>query len=187
MQFIVLLTIAVAALCYVWAENPEDYTKANSVYDFTVEDIKGNNVSLDKYKGNVLIIVNVASNCGLTEKNYEQLNTLYDKYEDKGLRILAFPCNQFLQQEPGTNEEIAEFAANHNVTFDMFSKIDVNGDDAHPLYKFLKYKQPGTTPGNSSVEWNFAKFIVDKEGQVVERHIPKKDPLELIPSIEKYL
>lgn len=180
-----VLCALVVILTYGSAENPEDYTKAKSVYDFTVKNIKGEDVALDKYKGKVLIIVNVASNCDLTEKNYEQLNTLYDKYQEKGLRILglfnatfwiiqsqylnfvtAFPSNQFKQQEPGTNEEIAQFAEKHNVKFDMFSKIDVNGDNAIPLYKFLKYKQPVGLPNNSSIEWNFAKFIVDKEGQV---------------------
>ncbi|KAL1505600.1 hypothetical protein ABEB36_005128 [Hypothenemus hampei] len=182
----IALFITAIVVC-VLATNPEDYTKANSIYEFTAKDIQGNDVSLEKYKGHPLIIVNVASNCGLTEKNYQQLNEIYDKYENKGLRILAFPCNQFLQQEPGTNEEIADFAKKHNVKFDMFAKIDVNGDNADPLYKYLKLKQPGTNPNDTSIEWNFAKFIIDKNGQVVERHVPKKDPVDLIPSLEKYL
>ncbi|XP_030745801.1 probable phospholipid hydroperoxide glutathione peroxidase [Sitophilus oryzae] len=169
------------------ADDVADYRKGESVYDFTVKDIQGNSVPLSKYKGHVLLIVNVASNCGLTEKNYEQLNQLYEKYgESQGLRILAFPSDQFNHQEPGTNEEIAEFAKKHNVKFDMFSKIEVNGENADPFYKYLKYKQPGNVENDDSIEWNFAKFIVDKDGQVVERHIPKKDPLDLIPSLEKY-
>ncbi|CAG9762839.1 unnamed protein product [Ceutorhynchus assimilis] len=161
--------------------------KESSVYDFTVKDIQGNDVKLDKYKGKVLLIVNVASNCGLTETNYKQLNELYDKYQEKGLRILAFPSNQFMNQEPGTNEEIAEFAKNHNVKFDMFSKVEVNGDNADPFYKYLKMKHAGTTNKDGAIEWNFAKFIVDKNGQVVERHMPKKEPKELMEVIEKYL
>ncbi|XP_060526837.1 uncharacterized protein LOC132702302 [Cylas formicarius] len=167
------------------ATNPVNYQDAKSVYEFTAKDIRGNDVSLEKYKGHVLIIVNVASNCGLTEKNYAQLNELYEKYADtKGLRILAFPCNQFAGQEPGTDAEILEFANKKNVKFDMFSKINVNGDDAHPLWKYLKHKQGGTLV--DAIKWNFTKFIVDKNGQVVERHGPNTDPLELIPSLEKY-
>ncbi|XP_050303358.1 glutathione peroxidase-like [Anthonomus grandis grandis] len=185
MNSMILLTL-VAFLGCALAGNPEDVTKATSIYDFSATDIMGNEISMDKYKGNVLLIVNVASKCGLTNKNYEQLNALNSMYMEKGLRILAFPCNQFMGQEPGSNEEIAKFAMDKGVKFDMFSKIDVNGDNAHPLYKFLKYKQPGTGE-TSDIEWNFAKFIVDKSGQVVERHPPMKDPLDLKAIIEKYL
>uniref|UniRef100_A0AAR5QIG3 Glutathione peroxidase n=1 Tax=Dendroctonus ponderosae TaxID=77166 RepID=A0AAR5QIG3_DENPD len=187
MKFAITLSAIAALIFCVLAGNPEDYTKAQSVYDFSAIDIHGKEVPLEKYKGNVLLIVNVASNCGLTERNYKQLNELYEKYEGKGLRILAFPSNQFLQQEPGTDKEIEEFTQKHGVKFDVFSKVDVNGDNAIPLYKFLKLKQPGTNATDSSIEWNFTKFIVDKDGQVVERDVPKKDPLELIPSIEKYI
>ncbi|XP_076274475.1 uncharacterized protein LOC143205211 [Rhynchophorus ferrugineus] len=172
---------------FVLSGNPENYENASSIYDFTAQDIKGQDVPLEKYKGHVLLIVNVASFCDLTQRNYEQLNKLYEEYADsKGLRILAFPSNQFKQQEPGTNEEIAEFAAKHGAKFDLFSKIDVNGDNAHPVYKYLKHKQPGTNEKDSSIEWNFTKFIVDKNGQVVERYPPQKDPLDLVSSLEKY-
>ncbi|XP_030745805.1 phospholipid hydroperoxide glutathione peroxidase-like [Sitophilus oryzae] len=182
---ILCFLLAISALSL--SKNPDDYKKAESVYDFTATDISGNEVSLDKYKGHVLVIINVATNCTMTERNYKQLNEIYDKFgQSKGLRILAFPCNQFMNQEPGTNAEIAAFAKSMNVKFDMFSKIEVNGDGAHPLYKYLKFKQPGTKENDDSIEWNFAKFIIDKNGQVVERHVPQDNPLDLIPSLEKY-
>nr|CAI5832885.1 unnamed protein product [Callosobruchus analis] len=165
--------------------NPTDFKNAKSIYEFTANDIKGNPVSLEKYKGHVAIIVNVASNCGYTKNNYAELNELYDLYADsKGLRILAFPCNQFAGQEPGTNEEICEFTRNKGVKFDVFEKINVNGDDAHPLWKYLKHKQGGTL--GDFIKWNFTKFIIDKNGQPVERHGPSTSPKELVKSLEKY-
>ncbi|XP_019761771.1 probable phospholipid hydroperoxide glutathione peroxidase isoform X2 [Dendroctonus ponderosae] len=164
--------------------NPEDPKKANSIYEFTVKDIKGNDVSLDKYKGHVCLIVNVASKCGLTKSNYEELNELYEKYGDsKGLRILAFPCNQFGNQEDGNNDQICEFVSKKNVKFDLFDKVEVNGKNAHPLWVYLKHKQGGTL--GDFIKWNFTKFIVDKQGQVVERHGPKTDPKN-ITSLVKY-
>ncbi|XP_072932558.1 uncharacterized protein [Epargyreus clarus] len=167
------------------ADNNPDYKMANSIYEFSVKNIKGEDVKLDAYKGHVCIIVNVASKCGLTANNYKQLNELYDQYaESKGLRILAFPCNQFAGQEPGDAEQIQCFIADRKVKFDLFEKIDVNGDSAHPLWKFLKYKQGGTL--GSFIKWNFTKFIVDKEGVPVERHGPNTDPLDLVKSLEKY-
>ncbi|XP_069681361.1 uncharacterized protein [Periplaneta americana] len=159
------------------AAEERDWQNALSVYDFTVKDINGQDVSLGKYKGHVLLIVNVASQCGLTSTNYKELVELHDKYaESKGLRILAFPCNQFGNQEPGNSKEILSFAKHQNVNFDMFEKIDVNGENAHPLYKYLKDKQGGFL-GNA-IKWNFTKFIVDKDGQPVERHGPNVDPSE---------
>lgn len=123
----------------------DDWKSATSVYDFTVNDIHGNPVSLEKYRGHVLLIVNVASKCGLTATNYKELAELHDKYHDsKGLRILAFPCNQFNSQEPGTNEDIVCFATKNNANFDFFDKVKVNGDDASPLWKYLKKEQGGT-------------------------------------------
>ncbi|KAG8226819.1 hypothetical protein J437_LFUL007112 [Ladona fulva] len=163
----------------------EDWKNAKTIYDFTVKDIKGNEVSLEKYRGHVAIIVNVASQCGLTATNYKELQELYEKYgESKGLKILAFPCNQFAGQEPGNSEEIVCFAAERNVTFDMFEKGNVNGDNAHPLWKFLKHKQGGLLM--DMIKWNFTKFIIDKEGNPVERHGPNVDPLKLVSSLEKY-
>ncbi|XP_075975211.1 uncharacterized protein LOC142975934 isoform X1 [Anticarsia gemmatalis] len=168
--------------------NP-DYKTATSIHEFTVNNIKGEEVQLDAYKGHVCIIVNVASQCGLTANNYKQLNELYEKYaEEKGLRILAFPCNQFAGQEPGNPEEIVCFASERKVKFDLFEKIDVNGDNASPLWKFLKHhlqhKQGGTL--GSFIKWNFTKFIVDKDGVPVERHGPNVDPVDLVKSLEKY-
>ncbi|KAI8421566.1 hypothetical protein MSG28_009593 [Choristoneura fumiferana] len=145
------------------ASNNPDYKSATSIHEFTVKKIKGEEVKLDVYKGHVCIIVNVASQCGLTANNYKQLNELYEQYaESKGLRILAFPCNQFAGQEPGNPEEIVCFAADRKVKFDLFEKVDVNGDDASPLWKFLKHKQGGAL-GNF-IKWNFTKFIIDKNG-----------------------
>ncbi|XP_048512236.1 probable phospholipid hydroperoxide glutathione peroxidase isoform X2 [Athalia rosae] len=163
----------------------QDFKSASSVYDFTAKSIKGDEVPLSNYKGHVLLIVNVASKCGLTATNYRELNELYDKYaESKGLRILAFPCNQFGKQEPGGSDEICSFAERRKVKFDMFEKIDVNGDNAHPLWKYLKEEQGGLM--GSFIKWNFTKFIVDKEGKVVERHGPKVEPSKLAVHLEKY-
>jgi len=163
--------------------NPQDPKEAKSIYDFTAKNIKGNEVPLEKYKGNVCVIVNVASQCGLTKSNYADLNELYDKYgESKGLRILAFPCNQFGHQEPGNNDQICEFTSKKNVKFDLFDKINVNGSDTHPLWSYLKHKQGGTL--GSFIKWNFTKFVVDKEGQVVERHGPNTSPSTI--QLEKY-
>lgn len=163
----------------------EEWKKASSVYEFTANDINGEPVSLEKYKGHVLLIVNVASKCGLTATNYKELVELDEKYrETKGLRILAFPCNQFSHQEPGTSEDIVCFAKKKNATFDMFEKIEVNGKNAHPLWKYLKYKQSGTFGDN--IKWNFSKFIVDKEGQPVERFAPTTEPSKIAKHLEKY-
>ncbi|XP_075985898.1 juvenile hormone epoxide hydrolase-like isoform X2 [Anticarsia gemmatalis] len=155
-----------------------------TVYDFTVNDINGNEVSLKKYRGKVLIIVNVASQCGYTDTHYTQLNELYEKYQDKGLRILAFPCNQFGGQEPGTLKEILQFTQKKNVQFDIFEKVDVNGENTHPLWEFLKKSQAGTI-GNF-IKWNFSKFIIDRNGIPVERFGPNVDPIDLEPYLEKY-
>ncbi|XP_039278354.1 probable phospholipid hydroperoxide glutathione peroxidase isoform X2 [Nilaparvata lugens] len=162
-----------------------EWKNAESVYAFTVNDIQGNPVSLEKYRGHVLLIVNVASKCGFTASNYKELAELDEKYrESKGLRILAFPCNQFSNQEPGSAEDIVCFAKKKNANFDMFEKIEVNGRDAHPLWKYLKLKQPGTF--GDKIKWNFSKFIVDKEGQPVARFSPNTVPSKIVPSLEKY-
>ncbi|XP_019867303.1 phospholipid hydroperoxide glutathione peroxidase [Aethina tumida] len=165
--------------------NPENYKDAKSIYEFTAKDIKGKEVSLEKYRDHVCIIVNVASECGFTKNNYTELVELYDQYsESKGLRILAFPCNQFAGQEPGTSEEICTFIQGYKVKFDVFEKINVNGSDTHPLYKYLKYKQGGVL--GDFIKWNFTKFIVDKNGQPVERFSPNTDPKDLVETLEKY-
>uniref|UniRef100_A0A182QK16 Glutathione peroxidase n=1 Tax=Anopheles farauti TaxID=69004 RepID=A0A182QK16_9DIPT len=162
-----------------------DGKMATSVYDFTANDIDGKPVSLAKYRGHVLIIVNVASNCGYTDGHYKEFNQLFSEYaESKGLRILAFPCNQFGGQEPGTNADIKRFAEGRGVRFDMFAKVDVNGDDAHPLWQYLKQRQGGTLV--DAIKWNFTKFIVDKNGQPVGRYGPTTSPLEMRQQLEKY-
>lgn len=167
------------------AASPVDPTKAESIYEFTAKDITGQEVSLEKYKGHVAIIVNVASECGYTKNNYKELQELYEEFaESKGLKILAFPCNQFGHQEPGDSEQIVCFARERNISFDMFEKIDVNGKNAHPLWTYLKHKQGGTL--GDFIKWNFTKFIIDKNGQPVERHGPSTDPKSLIKNLEKY-
>uniref|UniRef100_A0A8D8ZKY8 Glutathione peroxidase n=1 Tax=Cacopsylla melanoneura TaxID=428564 RepID=A0A8D8ZKY8_9HEMI len=163
----------------------ESWKNAQTVYDFTVKNIKGEDVPLSNYKGQVLIIVNVASKCGYTGKHYKELVELDDQLRDRGLRILAFPCNQFGGQEPGDADQICEFTKKRNVNFDLFEKVKVNGDDAAPLFKFLKHKQGGTLV--DAIKWNFTKFIVDKNGIPVERHAANASPASLVPNIEKYL
>src|SRR5512134_3974509 len=134
-----------------------------SIYDVTVDDIRGKPVPLKRYKGKVLLIVNVASRCGYTPQ-YKSLEALYRSYKDKGLEVLGFPCNQFGEQEPGTESEIASFCeTNYGVTFPMFAKVDVNGDGTAPLYKLLKSAKPGLL-GTEAIKWNFTKFLVDRGG-----------------------
>ncbi|MBN1249196.1 MAG: glutathione peroxidase [Anaerolineae bacterium] len=159
---------------------------AESVYDFTVENIMGLPQSLDTYRGKVLLIVNTASKCGLTPQ-YAGLQELYEQYRDRGFEILGFPSNQFANQEPGTESEIREFCqVNYGVTFPMFAKIDVNGAGAHPLYKFLKQEASGAL-GIKAIKWNFTKFLVDREGRVLERFEPNIVPKDMAPRIEKVL
>ncbi|MED6187210.1 putative phospholipid hydroperoxide glutathione peroxidase 6, mitochondrial [Stylosanthes scabra] len=157
-----------------------------SVHDFTVKDARGNDVNLGNYKGKVLLIVNVASQCGLTNSNYTELSQLYEKYREKGLEILAFPCNQFGAQEPGTNEQIVEFACTRfKAEYPIFDKVDVNGNEAAPLYKHLKSSKGGLF--GDSIKWNFSKFLVDKEGNVVDRYAPTTSPLSIEKDIKKLL
>ena len=156
-----------------------------SIYDFSVKDIDHEEISLEKFKGKTLLIVNVASRCGFTSQ-YTGLQTLYEKYKDKGLEILAFPCNQFGQQEKGNSEEIAQFCdLNFHTTFPLMEKIDVNGPNTHPLYKFLKKEQGGFL--GSKIKWNFTKFLVDKNGKVVERYASITKPQNIQKDIEKIL
>ena len=145
-----------------------------SFYDYTVKGRAGEDVSLSDYKGKVLLVVNTATGCGFTPQ-YEGLQKLYDTHKDKGFEVLDFPCNQFANQAPGTNEEIQSFCTlNYGTTFPRFSKIDVNGKNASDLYKFLK-KQKGSVLG-SSIKWNFTKFLIDREGNVVKRFAPTDTP-----------
>ncbi|XP_010055628.2 probable phospholipid hydroperoxide glutathione peroxidase [Eucalyptus grandis] len=157
-----------------------------SIYDFTVKDARGNDVDLGSYKGKVLLIVNVASQCGLTNSNYTELSQVYEKYKNQGLEILAFPCNQFGAQEPGTNEQIVEFACTRfKAEYPIFDKVDVNGENADPLYKFLKSSKGGLFGDN--IKWNFSKFLIDKEGNVVDRYAPTTSPLSIEKDIKKLL
>lgn len=157
-----------------------------SIYDFTVKDARGNDVDLSTYKGKVLLIVNVASECGLANSNYTELNQIYKKYKDQGLEILAFPCNQFGNQEPGNNEQILEFACTRfKAEYPVFDKINVNGESAHPLYKFLKSSKGGLF--GDSIKWNFSKFLVDREGKVVDRYAPTTSPLSFEKDVKKVL
>ena len=154
-------------------------------YDYKVKSISGEDVSMSEYKGKVVLIVNTASKCGFT-KQYEGLEELYEKYKDQGFVILGFPCNQFGAQEPGGNAEIKNFCTStFSVTFPMMSKIDVNGNDADPLYKFLK-KEKGGILGDD-IKWNFTKFLIDREGNVVDRFASQKTPKALEKEVEKLL
>lgn len=157
-----------------------------TIYDFKVNTINGEETTLEQYKGKVMLIVNVASKCGYTSQ-YDGLETLYRKYKDKGLVVLGFPCNQFGSQEPGSEAEIQNFCrVNFGVTFPMFSKINVNGDDTHPLYRYLKSEQPGIL-GTEIIKWNFTKFLVSKEGKVIERFGSSIKPISLEKEIEVLL
>ena len=157
-----------------------------SVHDFTVDDINGKPVPLDRYKGEVLLIVNVASQCGFTPQ-YKGLEALQKRFHDRGFDVLGFPCNQFGGQEPGSEAEIATFCeTSFGVTFPMFSKVDVNGDAAAPLYRHLKSARPGLL-GTEAIKWNFTKFLVGPDGQVLARYAPNDTPEAIAADIEKQL
>lgn len=152
-----------------------------TIYDFTVKDIKMNEVNLSKYEGKVLLIVNTATGCGFTPQ-YEGLQDLYEKYNQQGFEILDFPCNQFMFQAPGSEEKIVDFCqSRYGVTFDQFAKIRVNGSKEEPLYKFLKSQKEG------SIKWNFTKFLVDRNGNVIERYAPTVKPEEIEGKIKELL
>jgi glutathione peroxidase len=154
-------------------------------YKFKSKSLEGKEITMKSYEGKVVLIVNTASKCGFTPQ-YEGLETLYKNYKDKGLVILGFPCNQFGSQEPGTAEEISKFCSlKYGVTFPMFQKIDVNGNNADPLYKYLKTVLPGTL-GND-IKWNFTKFLLDKKGNPVNRYGSSTKPEDIIADIEKLL
>jgi glutathione peroxidase len=158
----------------------------NAVYDFSCQTPAGKKISLQDYRGKVILIVNTASKCGLTPQ-FGGLEELYEKYKDRGLVILGFPCNQFAKQDPGSNDEIVEFCQlNYGVSFPMFGKIDVNGDNADPLFKYLKKEAPGIL-GIEGIKWNFTKFLIDRSGAVVKRFAPKDAPKTIAADIEKLL
>jgi len=147
----------------------------SSIYDFHAKTLQGKDASLADYRGQVMLIVNTASKCGFTPQ-YEGLETLYEKLHGRGLSVLGFPCNQFGSQEPGSASEIGQFCqVNYGVSFPMFAKIDVNGENAHPLYQYLKHEKPGLL-GSERIKWNFTKFLVDRAGKVVARFAPMTKP-----------
>lgn len=158
----------------------------STVYDFEARQINGQNVPLSEFTGKVMLIVNTASQCGFTPQ-FGGLEELHKNYAGKGLAVLGFPCNQFGAQDPGSDGEISEFCqVNYGVSFPMMSKIDVNGPAAHPLYKWLSAEAPGLL-GSKSIKWNFTKFLVGKDGQVIRRYAPLDKPADLISDIEAAL
>lgn len=159
---------------------------ATSVYDFSATNIKGQPVALSEYQGKVLLIVNTASKCGLTPQ-YEGLEKLYKDKNSQGLEILGFPCNQFAGQEPGDSDDIGQFCQlNYGVSFPMFEKVKVNGDDAHDLFKYLRSEAKGVL-GSEKIKWNFTKFLVSRDGAVLKRYAPTDKPEKIAKDIEKYL
>ena len=157
-----------------------------SIYDFSAKTIDGDEQKLDAYKGKAMLVVNVASKCGFTPQ-YTGLEALYEKLKDKGLVVLGFPCDQFGHQEPGDEAEIKNFCSlNYAVKFPLFAKVDVNGANTHPLYKYLKHEAKGLL-GSESIKWNFTKFLIDRSGKVVARHAPTAKPEGLTKEIEALL
>ncbi|CAH1195942.1 MULTISPECIES: glutathione peroxidase [Paenibacillus] len=157
-----------------------------SVYSYKAVTTANQDVSLDQYKGKVLLIANTASQCGLTPQ-YGELQKLYDRYRDQGLVVLGFPCNQFGGQEPGSSEEAASFCQlNYGVNFPVFAKVEVNGEGADPLFQYLREQQPGEGESNE-IQWNFTKFLVNRSGEVVARYEPKESPEAMTAEIEQLL
>ena len=192
LTLVMLAAVGVAAMAIAASSRGnhkmETATVTNSVYDFTLKNIDGKETNLGDYRGKVLLLVNVASRCGYTPQ-YEGLEKLYLKYKDRGLVVMGFPANNFMGQEPGTNEEIKTFCSlKYNVTFPMFSKISVKGDDIHPLYKYLTDKQSDPQFGGD-VKWNFNKFLVGRDGRIIGRFEPavKPESPEVAQAIEHAL
>ena len=159
---------------------------SGALYEFSAPLLDGRTIRLAEFRDKVLLIVNTASKCGFTPQ-YAALEELYRSHQDRGFAVLGFPCNQFGEQEPGSNHEIAAFCQrNYGVSFPMFARIDVNGPSAHPLYRFLKHSRPGLL-GTERIKWNFTKFLVDRQGNVVSRFAPSAKPQNLAPRIERLL
>jgi len=159
---------------------------SDTIYDFTVQDIQGNEHDMGEFRGQVLLIVNTASKCGFTPQ-FEGLQALHGELGDKGLKVLGFPCNQFMNQDPGDNEAISQFCSlNYGVDFPMFAKVEVNGPGTHPLFRFLKQEAKGMM-GSEKVKWNFTKFLVNRDGEVVRRYPPTTKPEAIRADIEKLL
>ncbi|MBA57249.1 MAG: glutathione peroxidase [Pseudomonadales bacterium] len=158
----------------------------SGVHEFSAVTMQGKEIPLSEFKGKVLLVVNTASKCGFTPQ-FKGLEEMYEKYKDSGLEILGFPCNQFGKQDPGSNEQISEFCElNYGVSFPMFQKVEVNGDDAHPLFKHLKEQAPGLL-GTQAIKWNFTKFLIDQNGKVVQRFAPKDTPKQIESEVRKLL
>lgn len=158
----------------------------NDLYEIDLTNIKGEKTNLGAFRGKVMLIVNVASKCGFTSQ-YDGLEELHKKFKDRGLAVLGFPCNQFGNQEPGTEEQIMEFCRlHHGVTFPLFAKLEVNGSNAHPLYVYLKKQRPGIL-GSGAIKWNFTKFLVDRDGEVVARFSPSTTPAAVAKKISSLL
>ncbi len=154
-------------------------------YDFKATKMNGQEVKMDQYKGKVVLIVNTASKCGFTPQ-FAELEKLNGKYKEQGLEVLGFPCNQFAKQDPGNNEEIMEYCSlNYGVTFTMFQKIDVNGSNAHPLFQYLKKEKGGVL--GKEIKWNFTKFLIDREGNIVKRYAPTVSPSKIEEDIIELL
>ena len=159
---------------------------SETIYSFSAKDIKGQEVSMDDYRGKVLLIVNTASKCGFTPQ-FEGLQSLHEELGERGFEVLGFPCNQFMNQDPGNDDAISQFCSlNYGVSFPMFAKIEVNGDGTHPLFRFLKREAKGLM-GSEKVKWNFTKFLVNRDGQVVRRYAPTAKPADIRADIEKLL
>ncbi|RYY78518.1 MAG: glutathione peroxidase [Moraxellaceae bacterium] len=157
-----------------------------TIYDFSAEKLEGDTQALSDYSGKVVLIVNTASKCGFTPQ-FEGLEKVYEKYKDQGFVVLGFPCNQFASQDPGSNTDIGEFCQrNYGVSFPMFAKIDVNGGNAHPLYKYLTKEAKGLL-GTEAVKWNFTKFLVGRDGNVIDRYATATKPEAMVKDIEKAL
>ena len=186
MRQIIITIVTLLAIIFVsQAINQGEEMNKENIYGFEVINIDGRKISLNEYRGKVLLIVNVASKCGFTNQ-YSGLEELFKKYKDKGFAILGFPCNQFRNQEPGTNTEIKEFCSlNYGVSFDLFEKIDVNGVNAHLLYKFLTKEVSGIL--GDSIKWNFTKFLINKKGEPVKRFAPQTEPKSIEKDIEALL
>ena len=188
MRKLIFAALVAAFGLSVWLTSASVSAGAPNIYNFKVRDIDGKDVKLKSYKGKVVMVVNTASKCGYTPQ-YEGLQALYDKYKDKGLVILGFPANNFGGQEPGTEAEIKEFCTSkYKVTFPMFAKISVKGEDQHPLYAYLTSKETNPNFGGD-VSWNFNKFLIDRSGKIVGRFTSKDKPMadSLIAEVEKHL
>ncbi len=156
------------------------------IYQFQCDSIEGTETNLEAYQGKVLLIVNTASKCGLTPQ-YKGLQTLQDNYQQQGFTVLGFPCNQFLSQEPGSESEIAEFCeVRYGVDFPLFKKVEVNGENTHPLFKYLKAEAPGLF-GSENIKWNFTKFLINRDGKVIKRFAPKSEPETFEKDIQELL